>query len=216
MTHSCVGRQNRQYAVLLGACAIVLQIGCSAKYVAAPTPTSDLVGLQIHYGNPHQYVNPGPFTVSFRAFSIDSEGVMADVTAQSSWASSDSTIVTVTNSQARGIGNRNGQADVVVTYQGLSATARVVVMVQRPSIEIRPSESLLWIGTVARATARFSGNFRELTPDEVVWASSDTSVFTVERGLLTARAPGTAALTAAVSGTTYTSYLSVQPGRRPW
>src|SRR5262245_54509800 len=110
MTNACVVKQICKYVALLAACAIVLESGCSADYVVAPTPTPHLVGLQIHYQNPHQYANTDA-SVFFRALSIDSEGVMADVTAQTSW-SSESTIVTLANGRARVVGTRDGEADV--------------------------------------------------------------------------------------------------------
>jgi hypothetical protein len=189
--------------------------GCSAHYPGSPTQVPTLAAVQIHYIGSHSWVNPGT-SVSLALYAINSDGAYESVTSRASWLSSNTAVATVSNGTARGAGA--GAADIIATYQGLTATARVVVInsaVPVPWLDIR-TFSVPETGRTTSATASYfvqnQSNGRDVTT-EATWTSSDPSVFTVEAGRVTGRGPGTAELIATYNGVQARRYGSVPPLR---
>jgi hypothetical protein len=110
-----------------------------------------------------------------------------------------------------------GTADVVASYQGLSATARIFVVTS--GTQFFPLLRILTSSPETGRTLRVSADYFA-TPSssrnvgaEATWTSSDPAVFTAEAGEITGRAPGTAILTATYNGAQGSSFVSVPPMR---
>jgi hypothetical protein len=187
---------------------------CSAQYPGSPTPTPTLAAIQLHYQGVHERVSPGG-SVGLTLWAISSEGAYESVNSRATWFSSNTSVATVTNGSARAVAL--GTADVVASYQGLTATAPIIVQGvgrQYPFLDI--SFSVPEPGRTTRATVRYSqtpaSSSRDVTA-EATWTSSDPNVFTVEAGQVTGRGPGTAMLTATYGGGQASAYGSVPPMR---
>lgn len=197
----------------VGVVLVALGVGCSAQYPESPTPVPTLAAIQLHYNSSHKGVNPGS-SVSLTLYAINSEGAYESVTGRASWFSSNTAVATVTSGTARAVSA--GAADVVASYQGLTATARILVLggSQYPLLDmtfLAPEP-----GRTTNAFARYfqspSSPSRDVTA-EATWTSSDPNVFTFEAGKVTGRGPGTATLTATFNGVEARSYGSVPPMR---
>jgi hypothetical protein len=195
---------------------VLLSISCSAEYPVSPTSVSTVASIAIFYNTPHQWVNPGN-TVSMSLYALNTDGVYENVTTRASWFSADTSVATVTNGTARGVSG--GSAEIVASYQGLTSTARVVVLVPNsvryPWLDIRsyspPETGRSTSPTVGYFTAANAA--QQNVQSEAVLASSDPSVIKIEGGRVIGVGPGTAAITATYRGLTAMSYLSVQPIR---
>lgn len=111
------------------------------------------------------------------------------------WSSSNEEVATVKNGVVKAI--KVGHTTIKVTTVDGNKTAACEVLVSRLVDEITLSEynQTLNVGDTFELEATVSPN--DATNKIVVWASSDNSVATVEQGLVTAVAPGTAIITAA-------------------
>ena len=196
----------------IGAVLALAAAACSAHYPGSPTPSTTIAGVQLHYTRPHTFVSIGS-SVSFTLYSIDTDGVMENVTGRATWFASDSGIATVTPGTARAIAN--GATDVVASFQGFTATARVLVQSSRffPYLEIGPAPTHQTGASSQAGAVLVNGSLRQSVADQAAWASSDPRVITVERGMVTSHGPGTAAITASFNGLSATYYTSVPPIR---
>ena len=192
------------------ACLIFGAAACKANFPESPTPSATLVGIQVHYNNPHQSVLVGN-VVSLTLYALDSEGIFENVTSRASWLSVNPEIAAVSPGVARG--QRGGITDVIVSYGGFTTTARIVVVVpgQVLTTLVLQTPPQLLAGQTAQARAWVGTT--EVT-QQTEWASSDARVFTVSDGILRAVGPGTAALTATRGALSQaTAYISVPPIR---
>ena len=120
---------------------------------------------------------------------------------QTVWTSSDQTVATVTASGlVAGVGE--GATTVTATSGGQSGTATVTVTVPVASVAVSPGSGAMKVGEKLQLTATprdAAGN--DLTGRTVTWSSSEPSAATVDaRGLVTAVAMGSTAITAEVEG----------------
>lgn len=175
-------------------------------------------------------VSPAPLTLArgtqsaLTAMAVYSDNSSALVTSQVTWSSSDSAIVSVSNS----VGQQGavhalsaGTADVVARLGTTTASTRVTVTpAQLTSIELAPSSTTLAAGLSQPFTA--TGTYTDSTTQDlttaVTWASSTPSVATISnangsRGLATALTAGSTTLTATLAGRTGTATLTVTPAR---
>ncbi len=191
-------------------CLVLAAAGCKPHFPEAPTPAAELSSIQLHYNSPHQFVSVGN-SVSLTLYAIDSEGIFENVTTRASWVSVNPEIASVTPGSARG--QRGGFTDIIVSYGGMTVTARVVVVFagQITSMTIRPGPTVM-----AGQTSAFRaliGSTNDVT-QRSEWTSSDHRVLTVSGGVVTGVGPGTAALIANLdSGNSATLYVSVPPIR---
>jgi uncharacterized protein YjdB len=129
--------------------------------------------------------------------------------------SSDAAVARLTGAQVTAMGE--GMATITATAEGKTATATVTVT-RAPisSLSISPATVTLVAGAVQQlaATARdAAGN--ELSGRGVAWSSSSLTVATVDAsGRVTARAPGSATITAASEGKSATAAVTVPPAAR--
>jgi hypothetical protein len=208
-----IGAKVRKLRALI---AVALVAGCSANYPESPSPTPTLAGIRIHYPNPHVWINPGQTTL-LALYAIDTQGVYQAVTpSAATWFSSSTGVATVNNGSVRGVAG--GDVDIVVSYRGFTATARVVILdpaVRFPWLDIR-SLTNIETGATSRASALYfeTASSSRNVNDQATWTSSDHRVFTVEAGQVKAVGPGTAYVTATYNGLTATVFASVPPLRR--
>ncbi len=113
-----------------------------------------------------------------------------------SWRSSNSSVATVDGGEVTALSA--GTAKITATADGKSATCNVTVtgneFVEVTSVTLNRTELELKRGNSFTLTATVSPE--NATENEVLWSSSDASVATVENGLVSAKAVGTARITA--------------------
>ena len=150
-------------------------------------------------------------TLQLAATGTYSDTTTGDVTSQATWTSSDTTIATVSSS---GLVTAVAAGSVQITgsLNGFSAAATVQVPVSLVSINILPSTPAIELNTTQPMTA--SGTYSDGTQQDltnlVTWASSSSSIATIDQtGLVTAVASGSTNITAAMSGITGTTALTV-------
>ncbi len=103
-----------------------------------------------------------------------------------------------------------GTKTITVSYQGYSDTFTVTV--KSPSITLSSSAKTLYVGNTTSLTATVVPSGQS-----VIWTSSNTSVATVSGGTITAKAAGTATITAkfTYNGTTYSKTCTVTVNNVP-
>ena len=148
--------------------------------------------------------------VQFTAVVYDSADV-AIPDAEVIWASSNDTVATV---DANGLATAvtNGTAQITATTGHVSASATIVVEQVALRITITPASATLnSIGEAVQFTAVVYDSADVAIPDaEVVWASSDDTVATVDaNGLATAVTNGTTQITATTGESSSTARLRV-------
>jgi uncharacterized protein YjdB len=128
-----------------------------------------------------------------------------------SWASSAPAVATVSGSGLV-TAVAAGAATITATSEGKSGTATVsTTVVPVATVAVNPASTSRFVGQTAQlavATKDSAGNV--LTGRTVTWASSSTTVATVSAGgLVTARAAGSATITATSEGKSGTAAVSV-------
>lgn len=111
------------------------------------------------------------------------------------WASSDIAIATVANGKVTAVAP--GTAAITAVSEGVEGKCIVTVNAALTALEMNLREISLETGKSAELTV--SANEGAVL-GEVQWSSSDEAVATVEKGKVTAVAPGTALITAAAGG----------------
>lgn len=105
-----------------------------------------------------------------------------------------------------------GRKRLVIAYNGLTTEVALhVSTIMVESIKLSSDSLILSVGETAMLTA-------ETTPDStaessVTWTSSDTSVATVQNGLVTAGSEGECTITASVGGKSATCLVTVTDGQ---
>jgi uncharacterized protein YjdB len=142
-------------------------------------------------------------TFSFRARATFSDATSTEVTGQVTWSSSDLAVATIDRGgQAKGL--TAGTVTIKASYQGVEASATLVVRVATASaIMVVPAQAILDVGETATLMAVLAftdGSSKDVTP-EVSWSSGNEAVATVDRfGVVTGKAPGSAEITASHLG----------------
>ncbi|MFW6010281.1 MAG: Ig-like domain-containing protein [Gemmatimonadota bacterium] len=138
-------------------------------------------------------------TVELTAVARDPAGEVVSG-ADFSWQSSDTTVIAVDGSgTATALGN--GAAVITASAADAEGTADLAVAQRASSVEVTPTtEVLTTIGDTARLSAQGQDeNGNELADADVVWASENHAVATVDpTGLVTAHGSGEAVITATV------------------
>ena len=148
-------------------------------------------------------------TATFTARITDENGETYDGTV--TWSSSDAGVFTVT-SQGVATTVGNGSGTLTASFQGLSATASVVVEQVPVAITITPnSAELSSLGETAAFTAAITDAKGAEAPGTATWSSSDTDVFTVDAdGMAIAVANGSGTLTASFENLSATASVMVE------
>ena len=151
-------------------------------------------------------------TVRLEAEAFDTNGYVVEG-AEFSWESGDASVATVDASGlVTAVGN--GTASVTATTGAASGSAAVTVSQEVSTVTVSPSEAEL---KALGATVQFDAEARDrnghvMEAADILWASSDNSVATVDAsGLATAVGVGTTEVTATSSGAAGTALLRVTP-----
>lgn len=146
------------------------------------------------------------------ADSVASLETFALVTADTTIVGSDTTIDTSVEYYAVVTANSVGEAEITGSVEGFDQTIEVTVD-ERPvdNVVMSPDVAGLHVGEKVTITATPKGaNGESLTDRDVTWASSDTTVATVDStGVVTAVGVGTVEIDATVEGVTGTTTVIV-------
>ena len=124
------------------------------------------------------------------------------------WASSDSLVALVAGGLVTGV--REGFAVITASVDG--NTGRASITVQRPvaTVEIRPENPVVTIGTPVQLVATaVGGNGRTVEGQVVSWSTSDWTVARVDVGKVRGLRPGAAEITATVGDRSTTTTVTV-------
>ncbi len=140
----------------------------------------------------------------------DDGGVLTD--APVDWKSSNASVATV---DADGLvhGVAQGNAKITATAGDVSAEATVTVSpVPANAVVVSPGEATIFVGATVTLTASVTDSHGNPLPGRPVeWSTSAASVATVSSsGVVTAKAPGKATITAKSEGKSGTSTITVQ------
>jgi hypothetical protein len=159
-------------------------------------------------------------TTQFTAIAIFSDSTTQDVTTTASWSTSNTAVATVsTQGLATSVaaGTANITASMTINGQSCSAFGTLTVTsATLLSIAVTPATASIAKATTQQftATGKFSdGTTQDLTT-LVTWGSSNAAIATVSntssnQGLATGVAPGTATISASLSGVTGSGALTV-------
>lgn len=160
-------------------------------------------------------VAPSPDTVVIGATSQltatlkDAAGtVLTDRTV--SWTSDNDLIASVSTT-GQVTSKSVGTANITATVEGKSAQVKVVVIpVPVASVSVTPTSASLLVGgtvTLSATTRDAAGN--ALAGRTITWSTSDASVATVNNGVVTAQALGTATISATSEGKSASAQITV-------
>ena len=180
----------------LGGCS---SHGSSSSLSSLSSPSSPgLTSIQITPTN--SSVAAGT-SVQLAATAIYSDNSHADVTAQVSWAASNTALATVGASTGKALGVAVGSVTINASLQGQTAsTTLTVTPAKLVSIAVTPPIPSIAAGATEQftATGTFSDNTTQNLTADLAWASSDTAVATVSAGALaSAVGPGSTTISAA-------------------
>ncbi|GEM_PF-4660482 len=123
-----------------------------------------------------------------------------------SWVSSDSSVATVDNQgNVKAVGA--GTADITVSLEGYNATCHITVVIPVSSVSLDKTSLELIKGESETLTATV--NPSDATDKTVTWKSSNSSVASVQNGVITANMTGQAKITATAGGKSATCTVSV-------
>ena len=157
-------------------------------------------------------------TQAFSAFAALSDGSSQDVTALVDWTAIDRTGTGVASIDARGVatGNAVGTSQIKASYGGLDASSTLTVTpAVLTRLQLAPARATVSRGTtqVFAATGSYSDGSTQDVSATATWAITDvmgTGVASIDaRGVATAKAEGTAAVSALYQGQSASATLEV-------
>lgn len=140
----------------------------------------------------------------------EEKDAVTDVTSLATWTSSNSKVLTVEAGQLTLVGT--GTATVTAKYKGQIGTFKAIVEVPYSSLEIRQDDKKaadleLLVGdeiTLKSVAPAAGGSSEQDVTAKATWSTSNESVVAVEKGSLTVKAAGKAAVTVQYFGITAT------------
>jgi hypothetical protein len=147
----------------------------------------------------------------FTATAVFTDNSTRNVTAQSVWTSSSTTIAVVGNNTGRATGMTAGNSTITATYGGMSGSSPLTVAQGVSSIAVTPTNPTTVIGLPVSfiATATLSNNATLVVTGNASWVASDPTVATVTGGLATPEKAGPTTITATYLGVSGSSKLTV-------
>ncbi len=156
----------------------------------------------------------------FKAVAVFSNGNTEDVTDSVTWSSSDATVATISNTTSTyGLAKtlETGTTTITAAYPGGSGSATLTVTAAViSSLAVTPASTSIGASATQqfKATATFSDATTQDVTNSATWASSNVGVATISNasgseGLAQAVAAGTTMITAAFSGQTASTTLTV-------
>jgi uncharacterized protein YjdB len=154
-------------------------------------------------------------TQQFTATANYSDGSSQIVTGQATWGSSQVAFATITTG-GLATAKAAGTTTISATFGGKTGNATLTVQAAPPptvsGVQVSPSSAKVAVNAAQQftATALYSDGSSQNVTSQAVWASSDTSVATINAtGLATAKATGTTIITADFGGKTGSTTLTV-------
>ena len=202
----------RRYLGLLLCCSIATFVACgSASSSAPPPPVKTLVSVAV---SPSGSISiPVNGTQQFTATGTYSDSTTQNLTSLVTWASSDTSIVTV-NASGLATGVSNGNVNITATMGAVSGSRAMAVTPVLTTINVTPASPSAVVNTTTQLTAIgiWSDNSSQEITSQVTWATVDTSVATVDNtGLATAMSPGSTNLMATLGTISGSTTLTVDP-----
>lgn len=207
-----MGSRGSITALQEGSTQVSAQVGSVVGQTKVIVTAAALTGLQVTPAAPSL---PQGTSTRLIATGLFSDGSTQDVSAQASWASSDTAVANVSNVVAtRGLTQAlaKGTAQIAATYSGFSAsTTLTVTNAVLVSLSIAPSQVSLARGTSAALSVVgiYSDNTTQVMTASVTWSSSNASIADVSnaaghQGETQALGVGLATIRA-VSGSVFTT-----------
>jgi uncharacterized protein YjdB len=151
-------------------------------------------------------------TEQFTATGTLSDGTTESLTSQVTWASSDTTWATISNT-GLATAVSPGPVTISATFGGITgSTGLTIVAAVIQSIAVTPANPSVAKGLTQQftATGTFTDNSTQNLTSQVTWASATTSVATITAaGLATAAGPGTSTISATLNGISGSTVLTV-------
>lgn len=158
--------------------------------------------------------------VAFSALAIFSDNSTQNVTDQTIWNSSQSSIASISNTAgSRGLasGLNAGSTTISAVFNGIIASTSLTVSAATINqIQVTPANPSNAVGTQRQfvATAIFSDNSNQNITSSATWSSSNSAVATISnatgsRGLATANAEGSSTISATFMGVTGGTTMNV-------
>jgi len=148
-------------------------------------------------------------TVTYKA----ANGEESDVTSEADYTVEDSTIATVDQGLVTGVAE--GTTTITVTHEGLSKTVQVTVTAEtgeeQPELRVNPESVDLQVGDNQALTVTYKaadGEESDVTT-EASYSVEDSTIATVDQGLVTGVAEGTTTITVTHEGLTKTVQVTV-------
>ncbi|HEY5282495.1 MAG TPA: Ig-like domain-containing protein, partial [Polyangia bacterium] len=160
---------------------------------------------------------PVQATAQLTATAVFTDNSTRNVTALSTWSSSNAATAMVANSGGtigRATALAEGTTTITATYQGASGTTLLTVAGSVQSITVTPANptTVLGLPVTFVATAILSNNASLVITGNASWVASDATVATVTAaGVATPVKAGSATITATYLGKSGTSTLTVSP-----
>ncbi|MFT3836836.1 MAG: Ig-like domain-containing protein [Myxococcaceae bacterium] len=198
---------NRAHGVAQGTSVITAAVGlitATAKITVSP-PT--LTRIEI---SPVDPTIARSTSLQLVATGLFSDGSAMDVTAAATWASADTSIVTVAGGLVKGMAG--GSAKVTATFNGVIGGTQVTVTTATlTSIELSPPSATLAVNTNFQLTA--FGHFSDGSTQDITasasWTSSAGSIASCSGGLVLGLSGGTATITASMGGQQAAALITV-------
>jgi uncharacterized protein YjdB len=155
-------------------------------------------------------------TEQFTATGTLSDESTEDLTSQATWASSDTTWATISNT-GLATGVSPGPVTISATFDGITgSTSLTISAAVLQSIALAPANPSITAGGTEQftATGSYSDNSTQDLTSQVTWASATTSVATISnasgsQGLATGVKDGTSTISATFDGVTGSTVLTV-------
>ncbi|HLH09143.1 MAG TPA: Ig-like domain-containing protein [Terriglobales bacterium] len=151
-------------------------------------------------------------TVAFSASGYFGDGSTRDITSTVTWTSSNTSIATI-DSTGTATGVALGSTTITATDGSMKQSTTLTVSNKVVnSIALSPSNPTVISGSQQQltATATFSDNTTQDVTSSATWTSSNSAAATVNAGLVTGVATGTATITVSYQGVTATTTVTVQ------
>jgi hypothetical protein len=156
--------------------------------------------------------------VTFRVYAATRDGGYSDVTSSATWTVSDPLLLQPFSTPGTFTALNAGVAQVLASYQGLSASAGVIVIrsdrLAFPYLNITSVPMVMKVGDSYQVEANLQqvqfGPLQRVT-DAATWSSDDPRVTTVERGLVKGVGVGSAFLTVQYGGVSNSFSFSIHP-----
>lgn len=136
----------------------------------------------------------------------------SDASVKATWTSSDSGVATVVEGKVKAL--TTGKTTITAEYLGVKAKVDVYVRTKHEAIIVTPStKQVMFIGEQLEVTAgvRDAVNHTDDVTEKAEWTSSNPLLFTVDKGVVTAKAAGTASVKVSYLGISKSINITVYP-----